>query len=116
LKAEPPVRNYDFQSLKIFFRIFESYIPFTLTKYLPTTLWFKEFSGARNSWNSGTDRLPFILDNCFLLISENIFHLAEKFTNWNGLKTCRQIAPLPQASTFSGAERKKVSRTANGRD
>jgi len=53
--------------------------------------------------------------NCFLLISENIFHLEEKLSVWTGSKTCRQIALVPQAPTFSGAERKKLSRAANGR-
>jgi len=56
-------------------------------KYLPSTLWSKEFSGARNRWISGNDHLPFMLANCFLLISGNIFHLEEKFTGWTGLKT-----------------------------
>jgi len=90
MKAEPPVLNYNFQCLKIFFRIFESYIP--------STLWSREFCGARNRRNSGNDRLPFMLPNCFLLISEIIIHLEEKFTSWTGLKTSRQIALVPQAS------------------
>jgi hypothetical protein len=57
----------------------------------------------------------FLLAYCLVCDLSDYFVLSKQFTDWNGLKTSHQNTLVPYVTSFSGRERKRVSRSAKDR-